>query len=618
MSIRLPYRSIHARLAALILLAMSALIVLLVYQQIREQHDQRQRADENLRRLATFAAYAERERFDAAERLLVLAAQGAQFRAVAASPDSPEAYDRCTSTLFVLDQLLPETSGFALWDTSGRTLCSSEAAKKGEFSAAETLWFRTSTATGEFATGGFELSPPDDTPSIGFGLPIRDPATEQIVAFLSTGLKVEQTDSLLAGANLPESGQIGFVDQNGIIISSSSGRSGEAVPNPDVAFAGLDDFGDSIVRDSSLSGRRSAIVRVTDADDSKVTIGIGADKDVLAPPLRDTLPADLAPIVVLTLLTIGAVWLLAQRWIVRPVESLVAASDELAAGKLDARARVPAGVAEFERLGNAFNEMAETRERASHAKDEFLGLVSHELRTPITTVMGNAEILRRRGDALTPDDRRGAIEDIHDGAQRLVAIIDNLLTLARLERGVALESEPLAIGHIARAVAQEQSQRYGNRRVVVEGAESALALGGQTYVEQVLTNLVANALKYSPRGEGINVVLSEDGETVTVRVLDRGPGIDPAEAEAIFEPFYRSPRTAATAEGIGIGLSVCKRLIEAQGGQLWSSPRDGGGCEFGFTLPIAAEEDEAAFEAAPASETPGDEEPKPKAAAAAL
>jgi hypothetical protein len=170
-------RGIRARLAAIIILAMTALVVLLVYQQIQERNEDRRQGEENLQRLAVFAAHAQRERFESAERLLALVAQSStQMRALAAAPDSVEAFDACTRTLFVLDALLPGTTGFALWDTSGRSLCSSEGAVPGEYNVVDHFWFRTARDKQGFATGEYELSPPDDEPSVGFGVPIRDAA----------------------------------------------------------------------------------------------------------------------------------------------------------------------------------------------------------------------------------------------------------------------------------------------------------------------------------------------------------------------------------------------------------------------------------------------------------
>jgi signal transduction histidine kinase len=599
-----PVTGIRARLALLILLAMTALVALLIYEGMRQHADDRRAADANLQRVATFAAHSERERFDAAQRLLTLAAQSPAFAKVAASPGAKDAFDSCTRALFVLDQLLPETSGFALWDTNGDALCSSKGAAHGEFNVRDRLWFQTAKQRQAIATGSYELAPPNSQPSLGFGMPIRDASGTRTVAYLSTGLKLDRPDDLLAKGNLPRTGAIGIVDQNGIVINSSNGQSGQ--PSGAGFFdrwSSLKTYPDSRVTDG-LPGRRAAGVRITDADDAAVTLVIAADKDALVAPLSETLLKDLWPIVIVTGLGLLAVWLLAQRWVVRPVQSLVKASDELAAGDLAARAIVPSGTREFEKLAASFNQIAATRERASHAKDDFLGLVSHELKTPITTVLGNAEVLRRSGDRLRPEQRDEALDDIHTGAQRLAAIIDNMLALARLERGVGLDTEPLQLVRMAQAAARSSGAEAA-ARVAVQGDAAIMALGGETYVEQILRNLVANALKYSPRDEPVEVVVEHHDGMATVRVLDRGEGIDDAERALVFQPFYRSARTSSHAEGVGIGLSVCKSLTEAMGGTIWCLARRGGGCEFGFTLPLVPEDElegeEPATEAPPAA-----------------
>lgn len=566
---------------------MTSLVALLIYQQVRERADNKRQADEGLLRLATFAAYAERERFDAAERLLVLATPAQAFREVAATPSSTDAFDRCTRTLFVLDQILPEnteTTGFALWDTSGKSLCSSKGAKLGEYSVSDRLWYQTASQRQALATGAYELAPPDNQPSIAFGVPIVNTTTSEVVAYLSVGLRLNRTDTLLAGGNLPNTGRVSVVDQNGVIIDSSDGRGGQPTQRFPAYFGSLATFLDSNV--VGVDGRRAAGVRITDAGDAAVTVVISADEDALVTPLWESVSRDLGAVAVVCLLTLGAVWFLGQRWVVRPVESLVRASDAVEAGDLGARARISARVTEFERLAASFNAMASTRERASHAKDEFLGLVSHELKTPITTVLGNAEILRRREASLDAEMRHAALDDIYEGAQRLDSIIDNLLALARLDRGAALEREPLALLRMTETLVEAQSRRYPGRRINVRGESTVWASGGVTHFEQVLHNLLANAMKYSPADSVVHVVIERSGTMAILRVQDSGQGVAVDEQSAVFEPFYRSPRTAGYAEGMGIGLSVCKRLVMAMGGTIWCGARWEGGSEFGFSLPL--------------------------------
>jgi PAS domain S-box-containing protein len=229
--------------------------------------------------------------------------------------------------------------------------------------------------------------------------------------------------------------------------------------------------------------------------------------------------------------------------------------------------------------------------RANAAKDEFLGLVSHELKTPITTIYGNAEVLRRKGDSLDEQTRRAAVEDVSREAERLHRIIDNLLVLARLEQGQTLEVEPTLMRRVAERLIEDHKQRSPMRVIELRAPEELIpVLCEPLYTEQVLRNLISNAEKYSPWDRKIEVVIEHSPGELCVSVLDRGSGIDPGEVERIFTPFYRSPRTSSKAGGVGIGLAVCKRLIEAQGGRVWARPREGGGSDIGFALP-AIEED---------------------------
>lgn len=240
-------------------------------------------------------------------------------------------------------------------------------------------------------------------------------------------------------------------------------------------------------------------------------------------------------------------------------------------------------------------EIAAERERllaelrlANDAKDEFLGLVSHELKTPITTILGNAQVLNRQYDAIDDESRHIALTDIHQNAERLHRIIDDLLVLARLEAGRSIEREPVLLDRIARRVAAEHARRHPGRDMRVEIDDAAVCvLGEEMYIEQVLRNLISNAEKYSPPDSVIELdVIVQEGQAA-VRVRDRGAGFPPEDSERIFTAFYRSPVTAASAGGVGIGLAVCRRLIDAQGGRIWAAAREGGGSEFGFTLPFA-------------------------------
>ena len=222
---------------------------------------------------------------------------------------------------------------------------------------------------------------------------------------------------------------------------------------------------------------------------------------------------------------------------------------------------------------------------ANAAKDEFLSLVSHELRTPITVILGNSHVLAQRSELLDPQSRADALQDINAEAQRLNRIIENLLVLARIERSSAVESEPVMLNRLLTRLVELHRGQAPWRKIVVEVADPALLANASDFgIEQTVRNFLSNAEKYSPPSDPIEIVAAREGDMVTVRVLDRGNGIDVDETSRLFEPFYRSPSTTDIS-GVGIGLTVCKRLIESHGGEIWARPREGGGAEFGFSLP---------------------------------
>ncbi len=266
------------------------------------------------------------------------------------------------------------------------------------------------------------------------------------------------------------------------------------------------------------------------------------------------------------------------------------------AGKLGEREeRIAAGIAGWAsvavdnaRLFAAAERTAEELTKANAAKDEFLGLVSHELKTPITTIYGNAEVLRHRFERLDEESRTSALQDISNEAERLHRIIDNLLVLARLERGQAISAEPLLVRRLVDPIVAEHRRRFPHRTIRIDADKGSLPISGEpVYVEQVVRNLLSNAEKYSPPHEPIEVRIRNVGDQLEVSVLDRGGGFPPEEAELLFTPFYRSPSTSHYAGGVGVGLAVCKRLIEAQGGAMWARSRQDGGSDIGFSLPIA-------------------------------
>lgn len=239
----------------------------------------------------------------------------------------------------------------------------------------------------------------------------------------------------------------------------------------------------------------------------------------------------------------------------------------------------------------ALRGSADALQRSNRVKDEFLGLVSHELRTPVTTIFGNAQLLLERVAGIElGDELRGMLSDIAEDSDRLLGVIENLLLLTRAEAGTLPESEPQLLDHaIRRACDAFQKRHERDVTFVREPGSHVVVEADRTYLDLLVGNLLSNADKYSPRTQPIEVVLSADASEARVSVLDRGIGLGSDDADTIFAPFYRSAAAKRHASGMGIGLAVCKRIAEAQGGRMWACPRKGGGAEVGFALPLMAD-----------------------------
>lgn len=228
-------------------------------------------------------------------------------------------------------------------------------------------------------------------------------------------------------------------------------------------------------------------------------------------------------------------------------------------------------------------EERELLAQQSAAKDEFIGFVSHELKSPVSTIYGFAALLARRGSDLSQEVKEEAFDKIQQESQRVAKLVDDLLVLARLE-GDELQLSPVSLQEcVANSLEEFQQLQPGRTLVSNAGSNAAPVLGHQAYIERTLANLLSNADKFSPLGEPIEVRLTAAGSRASVSVLDHGNGIDPGELDRIFQPFYRGRNNGAQ-PGSGIGLTVVRRLIEAQGGRVWAEIREDG-TAFTFDLP---------------------------------
>jgi two-component system sensor histidine kinase KdpD len=263
---------------------------------------------------------------------------------------------------------------------------------------------------------------------------------------------------------------------------------------------------------------------------------------------------------------------------------------------LDVFASQVASALERSRLADQAQQ-ATLQVEAERLRSSLLSSVSHDLRTPLSVITGAASALLQTEPALTSAARRDLAETIHEEARRLDRLVRNLLDMTRLASGavkVAKEWQPIE-GVIGAALGRLEDQLQGRKiDVRLPSGLPPVPIDG-LLVEQVLINLLENAAKYTPAGTPIDVGASTDGDNVVVEIADRGPGIPRALVDRVFEKFYRLP-TEGAGGGAGLGLAICRGIVEAHGGRVWAENRESGGAVFRFALPLGGPPPELAPE----------------------
>lgn len=223
-------------------------------------------------------------------------------------------------------------------------------------------------------------------------------------------------------------------------------------------------------------------------------------------------------------------------------------------------------------------------------RNALLAAVSHDLRTPLAAISGAASSLALSDERLDDAARRDLVLTIHEEADRMARLANNLLDMGRLQgRGVALRREWQSIEEALGAALHQMERHLRGREVALRvPADLPLVPIDDVLIERVLVNLLENALRYTPQGSPIELRAAVGREEIVVEILDRGPGIPPGEETRLFERFFRG-ESAPARSGFGLGLAVARAIVEAHGGRIWAESREGGGAAFRFALPLAGD-----------------------------
>ena len=267
-----------------------------------------------------------------------------------------------------------------------------------------------------------------------------------------------------------------------------------------------------------------------------------------------------------------------------PLDELYNASESVANGDYSVRVEEK-GPPEIHSLMKSFNSMAERLQVNDQQRRNMLADISHELRTPITVIQGNVEGML---DGVYPADET-RLKSIIEETQILSRLVDDLRTLALAESGALhLKHEATNLAELIRDAVSSFEAQANEKDIRIELSLADVEDGSidPQRIREVLTNLLSNALRYTPRGGKVNIHLTEaniDGEgNVTISIQDSGPGIEPHILPHVFERFYKSSDSG----GMGLGLSIARYLVEAHNGKIWAESEIGKGTRISFTIPV--------------------------------
>ena len=278
-----------------------------------------------------------------------------------------------------------------------------------------------------------------------------------------------------------------------------------------------------------------------------------------------------------------------SRNILAPVRVMTAASQRIAEGHYDERVELR-GNDELNQLAGSFNQMAEQLEQVETMRRRLIGDVAHELRTPLTAIKGSAEALM---DGVLPASAETYLQ-IHAEAERLSRLVDDLQELSRVEaKAYALDFRSLEVSNLVQTTLKRLSPQASARRITLRSslpADLPYIQADEDRITQVLVNLAANAIQYTPEDGEVTISAVHRDNEVIVSVKDTGIGIPPEHLAHLFTRFYRvdKSRSRNAGGGSGIGLTIARHLVEAHGGRIWAeSEGDGQGSTFSFSLKVS-------------------------------
>ncbi|HWL94833.1 MAG TPA: HAMP domain-containing sensor histidine kinase [Phycisphaerae bacterium] len=288
-----------------------------------------------------------------------------------------------------------------------------------------------------------------------------------------------------------------------------------------------------------------------------------------------------------------ASWFVSGRAL-QPIEKIRHIAERLSVQDLSQRFEQPRGRDEVALMVETINKMLDRLHNSFQAQERFIGHASHELKTPLSVLLGEAQVLKQK--RRQPEEYEQFVGSVQDEVRSLAQMVDSVLTLARAEAGLPMTtSDEVSVNEIVidavercQPQAKQREVRIVPHLAMPQGEEpEPIAIGDGDLLRLMFVNLIRNAIRYSPPGRPVEIVVTVEGNQAIISVRDQGPGIPPEYIDRVFDRFFRVPEQGVDFKGVGLGLTIVRGIAQLHGGTAVAANRRQGGCEFIVRLPLA-------------------------------
>jgi len=458
----------------------------------------------------------------------------------------------------------------------------------------------------------------DGQPYLTLGTPVVN-QQGSVIGALRGEVDLEQLGPLVAQANLGSSGYLYLVDRNSKLLAWSTNFSGSS----DKRSVRASFQAPSYVSDV-LSGVASAVSITAETyispHDREQVFAVGRTIPKLSWAVMvewpETEAMEIGRVVVgrlvwaalaLLLVLIGLSVVVARSF-TKPLRELKAATEEIGQGKFDVELKMKSQD-EVGELSKSFQEMTKGLKELERLKDEFVFIAAHELRTPVTAIRGYAEMLGDVSQSL-PEQGKEFVTRLQQSGARLATLVNDLLEVARSQAGrLKVETTPQDLVGIIQTTLAELTPLAKEKNHAVTFTPPAnlpQVMADQAKLQEVLVNLVGNAIKYTPAGGGVEVSVEQQGSEVATHIKDNGIGIGPEDQAKLFQRFFRvESEETKSIQGTGLGLFIVRQIVEHMNGKIWVESTKGQGSTFSFSLPVALATNTSVTASTPASQAKG-------------